>query len=644
MKLYTFLLILLIVSFQHISLSQSFVNTQPTNKNAILEEFTGIHCGYCPDGHRIANELAKQYEGRVFLINIHAGSFANPSAGEVDLRTDDGAAIDAAAQVSGYPAGSVNRSTNPWAQNRGSWANIIKNIIAQPSPVNVAVKAYVDFKTRELVAEVEYYYTSDVEGPNYLTVMLLENNIIGTQSDYGNYNPTNWNQNKQYRHHHALRKVISEGGSFGQVIQKTKKGDWQYLKFTYPVPEYFKNTPSKLFNLEVVAFIAQSQGNIYTGSGTKVEFDKSYYIDLAIKDLTIYPKNYCFESISPILEITNNSNMDINSFEIGFKSDAINQTKKFEGKLSKGEKTIFEWGNLPFTVRGSYESYLYGFEKINNDPKIEDMNWTNDISYNSGFGFKKKAVKEFYGGFDGILPNNFAFDKSQNQSFNMINGNQTTKYGALNTTGAVRYPLHESWGLAGKPGHILFGEVEISALLNPILEYYYAYSADVYGGTKPVVKVSVSEDCGENWIEIHSLTCEETGKPATSGNWYVPNTTDYKLIQVPLSQFKSKDLLIRVSGIAGTHGNALYIDEIKVSSLTSIDELDNTDFSVYPNPAIDFIKIQDNFNGKQFKIYDILGNLVSSGILTENMIFIGNLSQGLYNIVIDNKIYKFVKN
>ena len=44
-------LLLILLSFLCINLSaQTIVDTLPQNKNAILEEFTGIHCTFCPDG------------------------------------------------------------------------------------------------------------------------------------------------------------------------------------------------------------------------------------------------------------------------------------------------------------------------------------------------------------------------------------------------------------------------------------------------------------------------------------------------------------------------------------------------------------------------------------------------------------------
>jgi hypothetical protein len=56
--------------------AQTIVSTEPMNRNVVLEEFTGIHCQYCPDGHRIAQGIADANPGRVTLINVHQGSFA----------------------------------------------------------------------------------------------------------------------------------------------------------------------------------------------------------------------------------------------------------------------------------------------------------------------------------------------------------------------------------------------------------------------------------------------------------------------------------------------------------------------------------------------------------------------------------------
>ena len=145
--------------------AQTFVSTTPENRNIILEEFTGIHCGFCPDGHVVAQGIYDQNPGDVVLVNIHVGSYAQPSAGEPDFRTPFGTAIDAQAGVGGYPAGTVNRHQFSMTQNggtamsRGDWSAASSQILNQTSYVNVDAQASIDVTTRELTVVVEGYYT-----------------------------------------------------------------------------------------------------------------------------------------------------------------------------------------------------------------------------------------------------------------------------------------------------------------------------------------------------------------------------------------------------------------------------------------------------------------------------------------------------
>src|SRR5690554_8137402 len=72
---------------------QTIVSTSPENKNVVLEEFTGIYCVFCPEGHAIAQAIKDANPDRVSLINIHTGSFAVPNGNHPDFRTNYGAPI-----------------------------------------------------------------------------------------------------------------------------------------------------------------------------------------------------------------------------------------------------------------------------------------------------------------------------------------------------------------------------------------------------------------------------------------------------------------------------------------------------------------------------------------------------------------------
>ena len=148
---------------------EQFVSTEVSNKNVVLEEYTGINCGYCPDGHRIANEIAAAHPGRVFVINVHAGSYAANT-----YTTQFGNALANQTGLDGYPAGTVNRHVFsdldiPSGQTehtvtdlyRDYWPTAANRILAEASPVNIAARGTLDWSTRELNITVQLYYTAN---------------------------------------------------------------------------------------------------------------------------------------------------------------------------------------------------------------------------------------------------------------------------------------------------------------------------------------------------------------------------------------------------------------------------------------------------------------------------------------------------
>ena len=90
--------------------AQQYVSTESANRSVILEEFTGRNCQYCPDGHRIANEIAAANPGRFWSINIHYGSLSPTSYPNLNLPSIN-PTISNAFPHDGIPTGVVNRST-----------------------------------------------------------------------------------------------------------------------------------------------------------------------------------------------------------------------------------------------------------------------------------------------------------------------------------------------------------------------------------------------------------------------------------------------------------------------------------------------------------------------------------------------------
>jgi hypothetical protein len=243
--------------------AQQYVSTEPANRNVILEEFTGRGCGYCTDGHRIANELMANNPGRLWAINIHAGGYAQTSY--PNMITQDGNTIHGGFQISGYPTGVVNRTTAA-GQSRSAWAGIASQQLNQASECNVAGMAIVNPQTRLATITVEVYYTGNsTVDQNFLTVAMLQDSILGSQADYGNYNPTQW-LNGQYVHMHILRDVISES-AWGDPISPTTQGTLITRTYEYEIPEVIGSPNGVDVDIDNIFFLAwvseRQQGNAY---------------------------------------------------------------------------------------------------------------------------------------------------------------------------------------------------------------------------------------------------------------------------------------------------------------------------------------------------------------------------------------------
>ena len=253
--------------------AQQYVSTEPANRNVILEEFTGRNCGYCTDGHRIANEIMAANPGRVWAINIHAGGYAPTTY--PNMITQDGNTIHGGFSISGYPTGVVNRSTSNGV-DRGQWNSQANNQMNQASECNIAGMAVVNPQTRTATITVEVYYTGNsTVDQNYLTVAMLQDSILGSQADYGNYNPSQWVGN-QYSHMHVLRDVISTS-AWGDPISPTTQGTLITRTYEYQIPEIIGSPNGVEVDIDNIFFLAwvaeRQQGNAYRPILTGCELD-----------------------------------------------------------------------------------------------------------------------------------------------------------------------------------------------------------------------------------------------------------------------------------------------------------------------------------------------------------------------------------
>ena len=235
------------------------VSTAVQPKNVLLEEFTGIYCGYCIEGHKIASQLKRVLKDQVSVVAVHSGPFAPADSTEVDLTSKDGIELSylLGSVWGGFPNGAVNRrgwhNLGKFYYSRNFWEEFAYRVVEEKAPVNLWAAAEWDAQTRLMKIRVEGYYTKDWEGDiPCLNVHLAQNNIVNWQSgDGGGYH---------YLHQHVLRDMITEVK--GDTLPQAKKGDYFVKEYEYEVPKAYKWIEVKPADLELVVFVTQGYKDV----------------------------------------------------------------------------------------------------------------------------------------------------------------------------------------------------------------------------------------------------------------------------------------------------------------------------------------------------------------------------------------------
>ena len=302
------------------------VITEPTAQSALIEEFTGIHCPNCPDGHRVATEMMNLHPGDVFAIAVHAGGFAVPSGKEPNYTTELSTNIHDHFGISSYPSGIVSRQDGEYGlvMGRGNWGPASREVIKRISPVNIWTGCTYDEDTRTVTLEVETYMTEAMTDPR-LNVFLLQSEILGPQSggQLGN----------EYPHRHMLRARLTDA-DFGDPIDKKAKGEYYSRTFTYTLPADIDGIEVDPRNVELITFVTDGENNVRKVCGNRLDTPghEPYFSVSATAPYLPIEKNYAFDYVEVWLNNHGGSPVTTSDFDITL----------------NGEKRTYTWnGELP---------------------------------------------------------------------------------------------------------------------------------------------------------------------------------------------------------------------------------------------------------------------------------------------------------
>lgn len=302
------------------------VSTAQTMKSALIEEYTGIHCPNCPDGHKVGTALRNLHPEDVFLVNIHASAYAVPKPSEPDFRTDLGEFLNNHFEVTFYPGAIVSRVANTadeFVQGRSTWGASARNVTLTPSAVNLWSESSYNPDTRTLTLTVEGYLTDDMADPR-INAWLLQNEILGPQSG--------GQLGVEYPHRHMLRARLNDS-DLGDPISEAKKGEYFSRTYTYILPESIKGVPVNADNIELLSFVTDGETNVHKAtecrpSGTAANL--TFSASSAVAPIPI-GKNYAFRYLEVYLNNHGGTPLTDADFEVSINGNK--ESARWQGEI-----------------------------------------------------------------------------------------------------------------------------------------------------------------------------------------------------------------------------------------------------------------------------------------------------------------------
>ena len=339
-------------------ITDTIVSLTPSNRNVLIEEYTGINCGYCPDGHKKANDIQAANPDRVNIINIHQGSYAANT-----YTTSFGNALANQIGLEGYPAGTVNRHIFPQYSSvldvyRNYWAACANTIMSMSSPVNIAAEGTLDMTTRTLSLSVQLYYAgTQTVNSNMLNIAITQDNVLGSQAGASNFNPAQI-VNGQYNHMHMLRHLIT--GQWGETITDIAQGTLVEKNYEYVIPDVL-GSPNPidaiLEDLHFIAFVCEGHKEVLTSIEIPVQrVNYPAYAGL-IMEINEVQNIECNDVAAASFNFKNIGTETVTSLTYTYSINGNNaQTASWNGSLATGQKTTVQ---IPdFSVQVSADNTL----------------------------------------------------------------------------------------------------------------------------------------------------------------------------------------------------------------------------------------------------------------------------------------------
>lgn len=227
-----------------------------TQRNVLLEDYTGHTCVNCPSAGTTAKNIEANNTGKVIVISVHASTTSGYQVPylpdlPLDHRTEAGNEYANTFDVSSNPLGLINRKRNGniYTYLSSSWQTEVNNELQKSPDFNIQAQYNYFETTNGLFFHTEVEAINAVSGDFGLINFLIRDTVVAPQEDLGGVLV------EDYDHHSMLSANIN--GIWGTQILTgdLAAGDKLYNNYSYELPDPNVDTTYRVNNISIVSAV-----------------------------------------------------------------------------------------------------------------------------------------------------------------------------------------------------------------------------------------------------------------------------------------------------------------------------------------------------------------------------------------------------
>ncbi len=218
------------------------------SQKVLVEDYTGVWCGFCPRVAYAIQQLELQSDKIVpVAIHLHENNdpYFNIKGGELRDYFE----------ISGLPQGRLNRTIS-WLSPQPDNLNQALDLTSDSAPLGIAINSQINTNTIDI--NIRIGFAQDYNNLGFV-VYLLENGLIHDQTNYTDLFPVGQYVNPlvDFEHNEVLRDIFTD--NLGDIIPNSESiSDNIYLiNLSKTIPNYIENQN----NLELVVFVVDKNTN-----------------------------------------------------------------------------------------------------------------------------------------------------------------------------------------------------------------------------------------------------------------------------------------------------------------------------------------------------------------------------------------------